>query len=89
MTEISRDNDGPSPSDTPPMEGTQVADASSTSSTREAINLLSTAMAQRRRCHNYERSRTISTPLFPNSKTFPKLSTTRPYTPTAVSHHHQ
>ena len=41
MTEITRDHDGPSPSDTPPMEGTQVTDASSMSTTREAINLLS------------------------------------------------
>ena len=46
MTEINRDDDGPSPSATPPMEGTHVTDASSTTSTREAINLLSTAMAQ-------------------------------------------
>ena len=46
MTEITRDHDGPSLSDTPPMEGTHVTDTSSTSTTREAINLLSNAMAK-------------------------------------------
>ena len=44
MTEISSDNEGPYPSDSAPIEGTQVTDASSTSSTKDALAQISTAM---------------------------------------------
>ena len=46
MTEINSDHDGPYPSANPPTEGTQVTDASSTSSTKEALNILSNAMVK-------------------------------------------
>ena len=46
MTEISSDNEGPYPSDSAPIEGTHVTDASSTTSTKDALAQISSAMLQ-------------------------------------------
>lgn len=47
MAEISRDNEGPYPSDSALIEGTQVTDASSTLSTKDALAQISTTMLKR------------------------------------------
>ena len=46
MTEITSDNEGPPPSNSAPMDGTQVTDASSTSSTKAVLAQLSNAMVK-------------------------------------------
>ena len=84
MTEINSNHDGPYPSaSNQPTEGIQVTDASSASSTKEALNILSNAMVKltTEMSHLRQQQHRSNNPL-PCTETKSHLSTTHTCNPT-------